>query len=178
MDDLATSLGMSKKTIYELYPTKTALVRAVMQGLFNTIETGVFAIRDGEQNAVEKMLEIRHLLNRVLRNERSAPEHQLMKYYPAIHRELSGQVFTHMQDTIMANLKQGKDEGLYREELDQEVAMRFYYQGCINLKDQDIFPPQRFPIKFVQDQYIEFYLRAIVTPAGLDVLTHSLNQGR
>jgi len=44
MDDLAKELGMSKKTIYQFYQDKTALVSAVTDHLFEHISTGITCI--------------------------------------------------------------------------------------------------------------------------------------
>jgi AcrR family transcriptional regulator len=37
MDDLAESLGMSKKTVYKLFPSKTALLQAVLESKFEHV---------------------------------------------------------------------------------------------------------------------------------------------
>ncbi len=38
MDDLAEDLGMSKKTLYALFPSKTALLKAVLEDKFRSVE--------------------------------------------------------------------------------------------------------------------------------------------
>src|SRR5262249_36489071 len=44
MDDLADGLGMSKKTIYSHFPSKTALLEAVLQDKFRQVEADLEAI--------------------------------------------------------------------------------------------------------------------------------------
>lgn len=44
MDDLAAELGMSKKTLYACFPSKTALVEAVLLAKFRAIEADVEGI--------------------------------------------------------------------------------------------------------------------------------------
>ena len=39
MDDLAEELGMSKKTLYASFPSKTALLRAVLLDKFRNVES-------------------------------------------------------------------------------------------------------------------------------------------
>ena len=41
MDDLAAELGMSKKTLYTHFPSKTALLEAVLHDKFNSLEADV-----------------------------------------------------------------------------------------------------------------------------------------
>jgi AcrR family transcriptional regulator len=44
MDDLARELGMSKKTLYASFPSKTALLEAVLQEKFDQVETDLARI--------------------------------------------------------------------------------------------------------------------------------------
>src|SRR5437588_7649843 len=44
MDDLATELGMSKKTLYAEFPSKTALLRAVLLDKFASVEKDLAAV--------------------------------------------------------------------------------------------------------------------------------------
>jgi AcrR family transcriptional regulator len=44
MDDLAEELGMSKKTLYACFPSKTALIEAVILDKFGRVETDLGAI--------------------------------------------------------------------------------------------------------------------------------------
>jgi AcrR family transcriptional regulator len=44
MDDLAAELGMSKKTLYAQFPSKTELLRAVLLAKFRSIETDLDAV--------------------------------------------------------------------------------------------------------------------------------------
>ena len=47
MDDLAGELGMSKKTLYASFPTKTDLVRAVLVDKFRTVEIDLQRVTAG-----------------------------------------------------------------------------------------------------------------------------------
>ena len=44
MDDLAAELGMSKKTLYSQFPSKTELLRAVLLAKFRSVETDLEAV--------------------------------------------------------------------------------------------------------------------------------------
>ena len=44
MDDIATELGISKKTIYQHFDNKTKLVEAVTWSIFENISVGIEAI--------------------------------------------------------------------------------------------------------------------------------------
>ena len=48
MDDLAEEMGMSKKTLYAHFPSKTALLEAVVADKLRRVEAGLKAVMDGD----------------------------------------------------------------------------------------------------------------------------------
>src|SRR5437763_14226273 len=60
MDDLAAELGMSKKTLYAQFPSKTALVRAVMLDKFRSVETDLDTIMT--RSAADPLTALQQLL--------------------------------------------------------------------------------------------------------------------
>ncbi|MFO1500152.1 MAG: helix-turn-helix domain-containing protein [Verrucomicrobiota bacterium] len=61
MDDLAAELGVSKKTLYAHFPSKDALVEAVIRAKFNDLDTDLRRITSGEDRslpgALQRLLE-------------------------------------------------------------------------------------------------------------------------
>jgi len=41
----------------------------------------------------------------------------------------------------------------------------------ISIKDKDLFPQEQFSMNMLMEHYIEYHLRGICTPKGLDFLT-------
>ena len=56
MDDLAAELGMSKKTLYLAFPSKTALIEAVLKDKFREVEADLGQLAKGQAADVEIML--------------------------------------------------------------------------------------------------------------------------
>lgn len=56
MDDLAAELGMSKKTLYAHFPSKTALVQAIMQEKFGEVEADLSRLKTTAGQNVETRL--------------------------------------------------------------------------------------------------------------------------
>jgi len=66
MDDIAAELGMSKKTLYAHFPSKTGLVQAIMQEKFSEVEADLSLLKSTEEQDVETAL--RNLLDCVQRH--------------------------------------------------------------------------------------------------------------
>jgi len=60
MDDLAEELGMSKKTLYASFPSKTALLQAVLMEKFRNVESDLDAIM--AQRSDDTLTELQHFL--------------------------------------------------------------------------------------------------------------------
>lgn len=176
MDDIAQQMGISKKTIYQHFENKTHLVEASTFFLFEKIRLGIDEICNTSENPIEELYHIKRFVMTYLKNERSSSQYQLRKYYPKIFEQLKWKQFEVMQESMTENINRGIGQGIFRESLDVEFIARMYFNGMISLKDQELFPPDRFPIEILQENYLEYHLRAISTEKGLAILNSFINQ--
>ena len=124
MDDIASKLGISKKTIYTHFSNKTKLVEATTFYLFENICGGIDLICAKKQNSIEELFEIKTFVLRNLQDEKSSPQHQLQKYYPEIFSEMKKRHLEIMQTCVSDNLKRGVETGIYRPEIDTHHSER------------------------------------------------------
>lgn len=180
MDDIARSLGISKKTIYANFKNKTSLIRATTNSIFDEITCGIDHIQSKEMNPIKELYEVKNFAMQLLRNEKSSPQFQLKKYYPEIYNELKRKQFKKMQECTLRNLRRGTALGLYRENLNHEFVARIYFLGISGIKDEDLFPAEMFTKPSLMDNYLEYHLRGIVTEKGFlkleKYLIQSLNE--
>ena len=170
MDDLASSLGMSKKTIYTYFKTKNELINTVTNYLFDIISTGIDYIRSQSYNPIEELFIVNDFVQKNLKNENSSPLYQLQKYYPKTHNELIKKQFEVAHDCISNNMKNGIDEGLYRKGLNVEFISRIYFSLIIDIKDQDMFPKETFPVTKTVTEFLDYHIHGISTLKGLKKL--------
>lgn len=170
MDDIAKELGMSKKTIYVHFSNKTALIETVSAQLFCTIQSGIDLISSQTADPIEELFKIKDFVNENLNNEQSSPVFQLQKYYPKLFKNLIKRQREIVKKTISDNIKRGIEMGLYRKNLNKEFIWRIYFAGINIIKNDDLFPLDNFPKKEVNDLYLEYHLRALVTDKGLTKL--------
>ncbi|MGB0789466.1 MAG: TetR/AcrR family transcriptional regulator, partial [Marinirhabdus sp.] len=169
-DDIATEMGISKKTIYAHFGNKTELVHDTTSFLFDHITRGIEAICVLEKDPIEELYEIKKLVMLNLKDERSSPQYQLQKYYPQVHGQFKKKHFQTMFNCTKKNLQRGVAQGLYRDDIDMEFIPRMHFLGVNGTKDEALFPPAIFPKVVLVEQALEYHLRSIVTPKGLDTL--------
>jgi hypothetical protein len=177
MDDIARTMGISKKTIYTYFQNKTALVQEATLALFHVIREGIDYISSKDKNPIEELYEIKKFVMLHLKDEGSSPQYQLQKYYPEISKKLKELQFKTMQECTLRNLKKGVAQGLYRSNLNIEFVSRIYFIGVIGTKDETLFPNQTFPKASLMEDYLEYHLRGIVTRKGEQTLNNFINNG-
>ncbi|MEX2350216.1 MAG: TetR/AcrR family transcriptional regulator [Flavobacteriaceae bacterium] len=176
MDDIASEMGISKKTIYQHFANKTKLVEATTDYVFHFVCDGIDCIRAEDTNPITELFQIHTFIKQILKNEKASPQHQLQKYYPKIYKKLKENQFLIIHDCVISNLKKGIEMGLYRDTINPEIIGRFYFLAGTGIKDQELFPSDVFSPNEVVDAYLEYHLRGIVTTKGEKELIKHLNQ--
>lgn len=170
MDDIAEHMRISKKTIYTYFDDKTSLVRSAVMYVFEEIKNKIIAVQSCMDNPIEALYEIKQIAVQVLGNKDKSPQYQLQKYYPSIYAEVRKKELSALGDTFKMNLKKGMDSRLFRTDIDIEFITRIYFNGFRGLRDKELFPPEDYDIDQIIGKYIDYHLRAIVTPKGLKFL--------
>ncbi|MFD1314330.1 TetR/AcrR family transcriptional regulator [Namhaeicola litoreus] len=170
MDDIATELGMSKKTIYTYFETKTKLVSETALHIFMEIENSITKTCLAGFSPIQEIYEIKTNVMRQLYNEQSYPMYQLQKYYPKIFNTIKAKQFEMLQSCVVTNLKNGIEQGFYRKNLDVNFISRLYFNGILGIKNVELFPSEEFTSTYLIDNYLDYHLRAITTEKGLNTL--------
>jgi len=178
MDDLAQELGISKKTIYTHFPNKTKLVEESTHCLFHLISDNIDQICAMEQNPIAELYEIKKMVMSHLKDQKSSPQYQLQKYYPKIYQSIRKKQFAVMEDCTVDNIKRGIELGMYRENINIDFVARIYFSGVMSIKDPELFDRKRFSQSALEDYFLEYHLRGIVTPKGRKVLNEIINSNQ
>ena len=176
MDDIASEMHISKKTIYSHFNNKTELVEAASFKVFENISHGINCICALNKNPIEELYEIKKFVMVHLKNEKTSPHYQLCKYYPEINASLKTKQFELMQGCVVDNFKRGIDLGLFRTNLNVEFVSRIYFLGITGTKDETLFPSELFTKKELMDSFLEYHLRGIITKEGYKTLNQIIKQ--
>ena len=178
MDDLAQQMGISKKTIYSHFQNKTHLVEECTMDLFWCISDGIDEIVATGKNPIEELYEIKRFAMEHLKGEKTSPQYQLQKYYPKLHETLKKKQFDVMRTCVLDNIKRGIQMGIYRVNLNIEFVSRIYFTGALSIKDNSLFPMNMFSNAQLEDYFLEYHLRGIVTPKGRKILNEIINSNQ
>ena len=114
MDDVAKTLGMSKKTIYTVFRDKESMFLAMVDYMFDSIKESERAVLEDETLGTEE--KIRRVLGVMPESYRDVDLRQLYLLkdkYPGVYRQVELRLETGWETTI-ALLEQGQKEGIVR----------------------------------------------------------------
>ena len=167
MDDIAKELGISKKTIYQFFDDKDAIVVSVFQ---QHMDKEVLALQEVMQNSsdvIEEFFKGIERMNLEMKNINPSAIHDVKKYHPkawGIFQNFRDSIFL---DSIKNNLKRGIEQGYYRPEIDIEVLSRLHMAGFEIATDSAFFPYSKFNPIAVHLEIFSHFLFGILNQAGL-----------
>jgi TetR/AcrR family transcriptional regulator, cholesterol catabolism regulator len=166
MDDVATHLGISKKTIYEFFSDKEDLVKQVL--LFEHEQNCTFlkAIQRKKLNAIEELFNVYKMINAMLLEYRPSMEYDVRKYYPGLFVKIRNIRREQMVKSVYNNLKQGKKEGLYRKDLNSEIIAKLHVSRTETLFDNDMFTQEELTSLEMFHEIFVYHLQGILSHEG------------
>ena len=177
MDDIAGEMGISKKTIYKYFDNKDHLVDETVTYVQQAIDKVIEDIMQQGHNAIEENFAIKNVFKNMFKNAKTSPMYQLKKYYPETFVKLMEREVCTFSDCMMQNLNKGVSEKLYRENIDKDMIMKFYFILVFGIHESPFF--ESLPLKEVlktEIKVLEYHTRAIATLYGHSILEAELTK--
>lgn len=169
MDDIAREQGMSKKTIYKYFSSKKELVNSVAREHNEAEKKAITEIQNSTENAIQEMVEISRYVNNILKGLNPSIIFDLKKYYRASWQMFESLHNDFVYSVMKNNMEQGQKESLYRNDFDADMLARFYTGMALIITEQDIFPRETYSKELIYNSYIDYHMKAIMTPKGLEL---------
>ncbi len=166
VDDICKELGMSKKTIYQYFADKDAVVLEITKNEIALREMECDAICLQSKNAVHEILLMMKQMGEMFSRMHAKLFYDLQKYHPDAWQLFLDYKENYILPLIEKNLKRGIEEGLYRENLNIKIMARLRAHEIQMAFDPAIFPPDKFSLAEVQMQMIDHFLHGVATDKG------------
>jgi len=176
MDDVARELGISKKTLYQYVTDKDDLVGKVMDNEIAIRQEEICNCFRIGYNAIEELFEISILMNKLMRDQNPATEHDLKKYYPQHFQKIVNARREGIINYILLNLKKGIKEGLYRKEMNKEVIAKLYLWRIENAQISELFSAEEFSSIKLFVELLNYHVRGIATEKGIVELEKKIKE--
>jgi AcrR family transcriptional regulator len=170
MDEIANHLGMSKKTIYQYFKDKDALVEGVINIEIEMHQDEFSKYAAISENAIHEIFLTLDTVEEMLKHMNPSVMFDLQKFHSTAFEKFRTHKNTFFYDIIKANIERGKQEGLFRADIHVDVLTRFRLANMFLMFDFEHFPSNKFtPIQIISETTDNF-LHGMSTQAGLKAI--------
>jgi len=165
MDEIAKSIGMSKKTIYQHFNDKDELVKLVVQENMHDQESQVQLIHATAKDPIEEVLKLSEYMRTLFANMNPFLLMEIQRYYPKAFDIYLSFKEACIMSSLSDNLKWGIELGYYRADIHIEILSRLRMEEVEWGFNPKVFK-ERIDLDQIQLQLIEHFLYGICTLRG------------
>ncbi|MDR1331081.1 MAG: TetR/AcrR family transcriptional regulator [Tannerella sp.] len=173
MNDVAGEAGVSKRTLYELFENKEALLVEILRSVHLYMLASLGQLEIESRTALDIIL----LFNqKMLQN----PTYYCNAFYDDLHRYPEAVVALQeekklLMDRILSLLKRGVDEGIFLPEINYDMIILMAKEYMKMSPPPKVF--KRYAHEEVRNTFFLILIRGICTDAGRKVLKYYMIKG-
>jgi AcrR family transcriptional regulator len=167
MDELAVELGMSKKTLYVHFPSKDALILAVIDDFSREVRD------DAEALFADPSLDFAGRLHRFVEHmvRRLGEMHPLLlrdlqRFAPKIHQRLADMRERNIPFVFGRFIEEGQRAGLVRTDIDRPFAVQFFLHAMHGLLQPAVMTRLQLSPRDIPPRALALLFGGLLTPAG------------
>ena len=174
MEDLASKMGISKKTLYEHFASKNDLVEAVLDYALDMSCKNVDTFVQGDGSVIENVYRNQKKVKEIFNINSDRPIWELQKYYSKTYERMEIEFVKSDARFIDKLLEKGWKEGLFREDINVNFYKTFYSSVQRLRSVANTFPEREFPFWDTIYTLMEYFFRILVNEKGMKELERVL----
>lgn len=180
MDDISRACGISKKTLYQYFESKEALLDRLIEQWIHHLEHSTCheLTEKSDFNAIDEIITVLKHLSKSFHNVNPVFFWELEKYYPEQARKLAEFREKHILQKIRNNLENGLKQNLYRQDLNVDIILLIYKHLVrsfpVMIQENEL--KDRYGLLEILKEIYYYHLNAIVNEEGKRYLMEKLKE--
>jgi len=170
MDDIAKTMGISKKTIYENFRDKNDLLEKGIMLHKQMQERNIEYVNATSKNVLEAIYRIMFDTISNLQKVNPAFYVDLKKYHSKLCSKFVPQHEKEQEQRVVELIKKGKEDGIFRISVNERIAAALINYQLKALSEHDAFPLEEFSIIELFQTMIENFTRGMATTKGIKII--------
>ena len=179
MSDIANELGISKRTLYEVFRDKEDLLENCINTHITRADNAIQALLEHSEDVIDSMMRIYALSLDEMRMVNRSVMYDLKKYHSRLYKKVE----QNQRDDVyklLPLLNKGVEQGLIRKDINFEIILWLVKSQFRALMNDDYLPKDKYSLNdFIQAITLNF-MRGIATPSGVkkvdDIVEKMQNQ--
>lgn len=170
MDSLANHLGISKRTIYEVFSDKDELLVSVLQWMAERQRVLVNRILEDSDNAIDAIFRLLESGRDHFQDMSPALQADLKKYqYEVLMKKSDRGEMPDFRNNIQV-IERGIKEKLFRKDINPDIVNRCLYFLARSTMDFDLYPFEEFTRGEVIKNVFINYMKGVSTKEGIELI--------
>ena len=175
MDEVASDLKMSKKTIYKFFPSKDDLVKAIAKHFMEGMKKKIIPALNSDKNAIEKLAELNSILAKTSEKISSKRMDEIRKHFPSLWTEIDNFRTKMMFGNITKVIDQGKAEDLFIA-YPTPIIMNTLVSSVRAIVNPEFILNNNFSISEAALYAFKVVIGGIVTEKGRKIFNKTINK--
>ncbi len=176
MDDIAGSVGISKRTVYEVFNNKTELIETCLRHMIKERDRLFLETTASSANVIEEMITLMNCGVKIINAINPSFFHDIKKYYPEMWQTLYEENQKRNYSISFERLQRGIKEGLFRKNIDIEIVAVLFEAQMDMLSNETVFSPEEYKFADLFKNLIVNFVRGISTPKGIELVDLMLDE--
>jgi AcrR family transcriptional regulator len=170
MDSIATHLGMSKRTIYEVFSDKDEMLISVLKWMAEKQKELVSKILDESENSIVAIFRLLEINRDYFQDMSPVFQADLKKFHHEVLMKKADKCEMPDYRNNQKVIEKGINEKLFRQDINPDLVNRCLYFLGKSIMDHDLYPYEDFSRRDVVRNTFINYLKGISTREGLDLI--------
>lgn len=176
MDDIATNLGMSKKTIYQYFKDKDELIESVVDAVIDNNQCICNEDREKAANAVHEIFLVMDMMVEMFKTMNPSILFDIQKYHPSAFRKFQKHRNEYLYNVCRQNLERGIQEELFRSEINVDVLARYRVETMLTAFNPEFQRSVKQSLVVIEEEIIIHYLFGVVSLKGYKLALEYMKQ--
>ncbi len=172
MDEIASELQISKKTIYKHFQSKNELLESVCDMRIETVQERMNEIVDSDEDSVTKFIKILNLNKRMMMNCSKSWIRDLQVHAPHLKKKFDEMRNRKIIQILTRLLEQGKKEKLI-EQIPPEIIITAFLGAVESVTDPDFILNNKFSFHEAMAITAEIFFNGFLTEQGKERYTNT-----
>ncbi|MDR0546790.1 MAG: TetR/AcrR family transcriptional regulator [Dysgonamonadaceae bacterium] len=165
MSDIANELGISKRTLYEVFRDKEELLEECFKWNFDQGDKEIEGLIQSSENVIDALMRMYAQHLRSTQDFNRSLVHDLKKYYAPIYKKIEARKENAFKAFIPLMIK-GVDSGFIRRDTNFEIVVWLVRAQFKSLIDEEYIPTDKYSVNEFISVIILNFIRGIATPLG------------
>jgi AcrR family transcriptional regulator len=170
MDEIAGQCGVSKKTVYQYFEDKEALVASIMEKTIMQTQEICNTYAGRAENAIHEVFLTSDFMQEMMEGINPALLYDLRKYYNGAYNLLEKHKQEFIYSLIKTNLERGISEGIFRDDIKIDIITRLQLHMMTMTFEEDIFSKSKYTVNEIDYELKLHCLYGLATLKGLKLI--------